>query len=239
MTGSTPIQRVRDQELTEPENIVEFQTYTQCVDQLLDQPGRRGHHRRRDPRRLRLAAARRAEAGRRAVLRGALRHRPQQGRRRAPRQDQRPAAGRGRRRHVAEDLRRDARHCPGPRPARPSSSGTDPRPGGPVDLSGPPDPSCLRSEHPGRPAGQPRPLRVGVPRDHPAVPGRRDRLARPRHAAGRDAGQPCARVRAGSAPATSTSSATPAHAGAVLLRLRLPATGDPRPLASSRGRPPR
>ena len=36
VTGSTPIQRVKDQELTEPENIVEFQTYTQCVDQLLN-----------------------------------------------------------------------------------------------------------------------------------------------------------------------------------------------------------
>jgi glutamate transport system substrate-binding protein len=34
-SGSTPIQRVRDQGLTQPENIVEFQTYTQCVDQLL------------------------------------------------------------------------------------------------------------------------------------------------------------------------------------------------------------
>ena len=33
-TGSTPIQRVREQKLTEPGNIVEFQTYTQCVDQL-------------------------------------------------------------------------------------------------------------------------------------------------------------------------------------------------------------
>ena len=36
VTGSTPIQRVKDQQLTEPENIVEFQNYTQCVDQLLD-----------------------------------------------------------------------------------------------------------------------------------------------------------------------------------------------------------
>lgn len=36
VTGSTPIQRVRDQGLTEPENIVEFQTYSQCVDQLLN-----------------------------------------------------------------------------------------------------------------------------------------------------------------------------------------------------------
>ena len=34
-TGSTPIQRVKEQQLTEPENIVEFQTYSQCVDQLL------------------------------------------------------------------------------------------------------------------------------------------------------------------------------------------------------------
>jgi glutamate transport system substrate-binding protein len=36
VTGSTPIQRVKDQGLTEPENIVEFQTYSQCVDQLLN-----------------------------------------------------------------------------------------------------------------------------------------------------------------------------------------------------------
>jgi glutamate transport system substrate-binding protein len=34
-TGSTPIQRVKDQGLTEASNIVEFQTYTQCVEQLL------------------------------------------------------------------------------------------------------------------------------------------------------------------------------------------------------------
>ena len=33
VTGSTPIQRVREQNLTQ--NIVEFQTYSQCVDQLL------------------------------------------------------------------------------------------------------------------------------------------------------------------------------------------------------------
>ncbi|GAA4552456.1 glutamate ABC transporter substrate-binding protein [Pseudonocardia xishanensis] len=33
VTGSTPIQRVRDQQLTD--QVVEFQTYTQCVDQLL------------------------------------------------------------------------------------------------------------------------------------------------------------------------------------------------------------
>jgi len=35
VTGSTPIQRVKDQQLTEPGNIVEFQTYSQCVDQLI------------------------------------------------------------------------------------------------------------------------------------------------------------------------------------------------------------
>jgi glutamate transport system substrate-binding protein len=36
VTGSTPIQRVKDQQLTEPTNIVEFQTYSQCVDQLIN-----------------------------------------------------------------------------------------------------------------------------------------------------------------------------------------------------------
>jgi glutamate transport system substrate-binding protein len=35
VTGSTPIQRVRDQGLTEAANIVEFQGYSQCVDKLL------------------------------------------------------------------------------------------------------------------------------------------------------------------------------------------------------------
>jgi glutamate transport system substrate-binding protein len=35
VTGSTPIQRVRDEQLTEPGNIVEFQGYSQCVDKLL------------------------------------------------------------------------------------------------------------------------------------------------------------------------------------------------------------
>jgi len=35
VTGSTPIQRIRDQGLTEPGNIVEFQGYSQCVDKLL------------------------------------------------------------------------------------------------------------------------------------------------------------------------------------------------------------
>lgn len=33
-TGSTPIQRVRDQALTEPGNIVEFKTYSECVTKL-------------------------------------------------------------------------------------------------------------------------------------------------------------------------------------------------------------
>ncbi|MFC6005566.1 glutamate ABC transporter substrate-binding protein [Angustibacter luteus] len=35
-TGSTPIQRVRDEKLTEDSNIVEFKTYSECVSQLLD-----------------------------------------------------------------------------------------------------------------------------------------------------------------------------------------------------------
>jgi glutamate transport system substrate-binding protein len=35
VTGSTPIQRVRDQGLTEAGNIVEFQKYSQCVDKLV------------------------------------------------------------------------------------------------------------------------------------------------------------------------------------------------------------
>ncbi|GAA2800098.1 glutamate ABC transporter substrate-binding protein [Saccharopolyspora taberi] len=35
-TGSTPIQRVKEQQLTEPQNIVEFQRYSECVQQLLD-----------------------------------------------------------------------------------------------------------------------------------------------------------------------------------------------------------
>ncbi|MBA2324329.1 MAG: glutamate ABC transporter substrate-binding protein [Pseudonocardiales bacterium] len=34
VTGSTPLQRVQQQQLTEPENVVGFQTYTQCVEQL-------------------------------------------------------------------------------------------------------------------------------------------------------------------------------------------------------------
>ncbi|MEV0697647.1 glutamate ABC transporter substrate-binding protein [Saccharopolyspora sp. NPDC050389] len=35
-TGSTPIQRVKQDQLTEPQNIVEFQRYSECVQQLLD-----------------------------------------------------------------------------------------------------------------------------------------------------------------------------------------------------------
>ncbi len=34
VTGSTPIQRVRDQKLTEDTNVVEFQTYSECVTKL-------------------------------------------------------------------------------------------------------------------------------------------------------------------------------------------------------------
>lgn len=35
-TGSTPIQKVKSDQLTEPQNIVEFQRYSECVQQLLD-----------------------------------------------------------------------------------------------------------------------------------------------------------------------------------------------------------
>ncbi|MDA3649633.1 glutamate ABC transporter substrate-binding protein [Saccharopolyspora indica] len=35
-TGSTPIQKVKADQLTEPQNIVEFQRYSECVQQLLD-----------------------------------------------------------------------------------------------------------------------------------------------------------------------------------------------------------
>jgi glutamate transport system substrate-binding protein len=35
-TGSTPLQRVRDEQLTEPANISEFKTYSECVSQLID-----------------------------------------------------------------------------------------------------------------------------------------------------------------------------------------------------------
>jgi glutamate transport system substrate-binding protein len=35
-TGSTPLQRVRDQKLTEDSNVSEFKTYSECVSQLLD-----------------------------------------------------------------------------------------------------------------------------------------------------------------------------------------------------------
>jgi glutamate transport system substrate-binding protein len=35
-TGSTPLQRVRDEQLTEAANISEFKTYSECVSQLLD-----------------------------------------------------------------------------------------------------------------------------------------------------------------------------------------------------------
>lgn len=35
-TGSTPIQRVRDEKLTDDANISEFKTYSECVSQLLD-----------------------------------------------------------------------------------------------------------------------------------------------------------------------------------------------------------
>ncbi len=36
VTGATPLQRVRDEQLTEPANISEFKTYSECVSQLVD-----------------------------------------------------------------------------------------------------------------------------------------------------------------------------------------------------------
>lgn len=36
VTGSTPIQRIRDEKLTDESNISEFKTYSECVSQLLD-----------------------------------------------------------------------------------------------------------------------------------------------------------------------------------------------------------
>ncbi|GGP40782.1 glutamate ABC transporter substrate-binding protein [Saccharothrix coeruleofusca] len=35
-TGSTPIKRIKDENLTEPENIIEFQNYSQCVAKLAE-----------------------------------------------------------------------------------------------------------------------------------------------------------------------------------------------------------
>ena len=109
VTGSTPIQRVRDQGLTEPENIVEFQTYSQCVDQLLNNQ---------------VDAVTTDDA----ILKGFAAQQPdklkvvgepfstepygiglKQGRQRAAQQDQRHPAGRGDRRDLEADLRRHAR----------------------------------------------------------------------------------------------------------------------------------
>ena len=109
VTGSTPIQRVRDQQLTEPENIVEFQTYTPVRGPAAQRPGRRGHHRRRDPQGLRRAAARTSSRSSVETFStepygigvNTRRHR-------AAQQGQRHPGGRVRRRHLAADLRRDA-----------------------------------------------------------------------------------------------------------------------------------
>ena len=107
VTGSTPIQRVKEQQLTEREHrrVPDLQPVRRPAAQ---QPGRRGHHRRRHPQGLRCPAARQAEGRRRAVFRRALRHRPEQGRRRTAQQDQRHPRGRGGRRDLEADLRRDA-----------------------------------------------------------------------------------------------------------------------------------
>ena len=109
VTGSTPIQRVKDQQLTEPENIVEFQTYSQCVDQLLnnqvdvvttDDAILKGFAA-QQPDKLKVVGEPFSDR--------AVRHRAEQGRRRAAQQDQRHPGGRRGRRHLEADLRRDAR----------------------------------------------------------------------------------------------------------------------------------
>ena len=56
-------------------------------------PGRRGHHRQRDPGRPRRPERGRVQGRRRALHRGALRHRPGDGRHRLPHVDQRRAGG--------------------------------------------------------------------------------------------------------------------------------------------------
>ena len=191
MTGSTPIQRVKDEQLTEPENIVEFQTYSQCVDQLLNgqvdavttddailratppssPTSSRSSARRSRPSRT-ASALKKDDA--------ALRE-----------QDQRHARGRRRptargsrsttRRSASPALRRTRRRCSGTAPSE-SASGDPPR----ADRS-----ATTRRPHS---AGRPRritldgrlPVNVlldnstspgGLRRHGRAVPGRRDRLA--------------------------------------------------------------
>ena len=81
-------------------------------------PGRRGHHRRRDPQGLRGPASGEAQGRRQAVHRGALRHRHEQGRQ--------GAARRGARRHrgaparTATTRRPTTRRSAGPAPSSPS-----------------------------------------------------------------------------------------------------------------------
>ena len=248
VTGSTPIQRVKDQQLTEPENIVEFQNYSQCVDQLLnnqvdavttDDAILKGYAA-QQPDKLKVVGEPFSDR--------AVRHRPEQGRRRAPRQDQRHPGGRGGRRDLEADLRRDARQVRlAGRPAAAAALLSRPPVTGWV-VTARPTPLCnrpttvhrsvkatgTRSSHE-RPARQPGPLRVGLRRHRGAVPGRRRRLDHRRHAARRDAGQPRpgpAGLRRG---LRQHRAQHPADAGLLLLRLRLPAPGDLRPVVLRQG----
>ena len=213
------------------------------------QAGRRGHHGRRDPQGLRRAAARQAQGRRRAVLDRALRHRAQPAttppcatRSTTSWRPPRPTA-----RGSRSTTRRSA--SPARRPTRRRCSGTSHiRCGVGRDTATHPA-CCDRSGHDAHPdsvadpaedshecpARQPGPLRVGLRRHRGAVPGRRRRLDRRRHAARRDAGQPRpdpAGLRRG---LRQHRPQHPADAGLLLLRLRLPAPGDRRPVVLRAG----
>ena len=89
VTGSTSAQKVKD--AYPGVQLQEFATYSECLPRAGQQGGRRPHHRRHDPRRLRGAARvrRQVQGGRQAVLRGEVRHRPEEGRHRHLREGQR------------------------------------------------------------------------------------------------------------------------------------------------------
>ena len=143
VTGSTSIKTVQEKYGAAP---VPFATYTECVQQLLNKLGRRGHHRRLDPARVRGAAAGQAEGRRRAVQRGAVRDRLQEGRRRVLHVPQRHAERRVRRRGVADGVRGHAgqgrRRDAGQADAGSVLVGAGSSPGGPAgpEPAGPPGP---------------------------------------------------------------------------------------------------
>ena len=124
-TGSTPLQRVRDQKLTDDANISEFETYSECVSQLLD---KRVDAVTTDDAILKGYAAQepgQAQGRRQAVQRGEVRHRAAAGRHGAARLRQRRP--RRRRSRTAPGRRSTTTRSAGParRPPRRRSSGTD------------------------------------------------------------------------------------------------------------------